>query len=111
MIEEPLHPLIADPWTYDLIALDWRLDPRDDRNDTLDLTLRRDGAQRRLRFIRPHNIKIDRRFHGSLSGFTIVDIRSRQWDDMKVEVKNNEQDPGITFVAADLIDLDQVDAK
>jgi hypothetical protein len=110
MNEEPFHPVISEPWTYDLVGMHWKLDPKDDRKDTLDLTLRKDGVVRRLRFLQPHNIKIDQSFHGNLGGFTILDVTSRQWDGINVEVKNYEQDPGLTFVAADVIELGDSDA-
>jgi len=106
MSSEPDHPVLAEPWTYELVAMHWKLDPRDDRDDYLDLTLRRGAEVRKLRFVRPQNIKIDQGFHGTLNGFVILDISNRQWDNLRVEVINFEQDPGITFVASHVIDFD-----
>lgn len=72
----------------------------------LDMTLRRGQVIRRLRFIRPKSLQIEKNFQYHGSGMMIMDIRHRQWEDVAVEVVNFEQDPGITLLAADVIDLD-----
>lgn len=54
---------------------------------------------RHMRFDGVTNLKIDEGFSGSLSGMEILDISARQWYCWRIEVRNTEQDPGITFLA------------
>jgi hypothetical protein len=72
----------------------------------VDLTFRKGDEVRRLRFLSPSNVQVDAGFCGQCSGLAIHDIRSRGWDRITVEVRNFEQDPGITFLAASVVDLD-----
>ena len=75
----------------------------------IDLTLRKGDEVRRLRFLSPSQVCIDAGFCGQCSGLAIHDIRSRGWDRITVEVRNVEQNPGITFLAASVVDLDAVE--
>ena len=105
MDEEPQHPILARPWTYDLIRIDWRPSPRVE-DAFIDLTLQKAETIRRLRFVSPTSVQVEKGFCGQCSGLMIQDIRNRGWDRIRIEVSNFEQDPGITFFAADVIDLD-----
>lgn len=107
MREYPPHSILAQPHTYELIRLDWQIDPHDNRNSCLDMTLQRGEVVRRLRFLRPTKVKIDSGFNGHCSGMMVLDIRNRGWEDLRVEVINVEPQPGITLYAADVVDLDQ----
>ena len=108
VIEEPDHPILPRPWTYDLVQVDWRSTPAI-AEGWLDLKFQKGAEQRRLRFLAPTEVQVDRGFMGQPTGLRIVDIRSRGWDRVGIEVLNFEQDPGITFFAADVVDLDEVE--
>lgn len=106
MDAEPQHPIIDKPWTYELERIDWRPSPMI-AESFIDLTFRRGDERRRLRFLSPTQVRVDQGFCGQCSGLAIHDIRKRGWDRVRIEVVNFEQDPGITFLAADVVDLDQ----
>jgi hypothetical protein len=105
---EPEHDILPRAWTYDLVRIDWRSTPAI-AEGWIDLTFQKGGEQRRLRFLAPTEVQVDRGFMGQPTGLRIVDIRSRGWDSVGVEVINFEQDPGITFFAPDIVDLDEVE--
>lgn len=60
------------------------------------------GRKRHLRFKAPRNLHIEEGFNGNLSGMAVMDISARGWDSTSIEVINFEQDPGITFLAANV---------
>jgi hypothetical protein len=103
---EPQHPILVEPWTYELERIDWRPSPAI-AESFLDLTFRRGSERRRLRFLSPTQVKVDQGFCGQSYGLAIHDIRRRGWDGVRIEVVNFEAAPGITFFAADVVDLDQ----
>ena len=106
--EEPSHPLLQKPWTYDLVRIDWRPSPAI-QETCIDLTFRKESVVRRLRFAAPSCVKIDEGFYGQCSGLEIFDIRARGWADIQIQVANFEQDPGITFFAESVVDLDHTE--
>jgi hypothetical protein len=106
---EPQHPILVEPWTYELERIDWRPSPAI-AESFLDLTFRRGSERRRLRFLSPTQVKVDQGFCGQSYGLAIHDIRRRGWDGVRIEVVNFESAPGITFYAADVVDLDQSDS-
>jgi hypothetical protein len=103
--DEPLHPILSAPWTYHLERIDWWPSPLMAKT-FIDLTFRKGDEVRRLRFLSPRNVHVDEGFCGQCHGLAIHDIRSRGWDGIAVEVINFEQNPGITFLAAGVVDLD-----
>jgi hypothetical protein len=109
MEDEPDHPILSRPWTYHLERIDWRPSPTI-AETWIDLTFCKGDERRRLRFIAPTAVEIEKDFRGQCSGLAIRDIRSRGWDGIRIEVVNFEQDPGITFFAADVVDLDDAEA-
>ncbi len=105
----PIHPIIDSPHNYEIIRFDLHNDPLDYRNTYLDLTLQQQQTIRRLRFLRPQRIVIDEGFPAATHGMIILDIRDRQWEDLRVEVADFEGNHGsVTFVAADVVDLDVI---
>jgi hypothetical protein len=48
---EPAHPIIEQPWEYELIALNWQYQPSDSGEPYIDLTLKKGAKVRRLRFL------------------------------------------------------------
>lgn len=104
--DSPIHPIIDRPGQYKIVRLDFNRDLNDARNSYLDLSLHRDGVTRRLRFLRPQRLVIEEGFPAATHGMIILDIRHRQWDDLRVEVADYEASRGaITFCAADVIEL------
>jgi hypothetical protein len=106
MDDEPNHPIIDEPWTYEIERIDWRPSPVT-ADSVIDLTFRKGEARRRLRFLSPTSVKVDEGFCGQCFGLAIRDIRGRGWDRVRIEVVNFEQDAGITFYAAAVVDLDR----
>ena len=105
--DRPIHPIIDSPHEYEIVRLDYHIDPDDSHNSFLDLVLRRGASTRRLRFFRPQRLVIEEGFPSSTHGMIILDIRDKQWDDLQVEVADFEASLGsITFCAAEVIDLD-----
>jgi len=103
----PIHPIIDRPHEYKISRFDYHNDLDEPRNSFIDLTLRRDDSERRLRFLRPQRLVIDEGFPSPTGGMIILDIRDRQWEDLRVEVADYEASHGsVTFCAADVIDLD-----
>jgi len=107
--DSPLHPIIDKPHQFQILRVDYQIDPDDYRNSFIDLVLRRGQVTRRLRFLRPQNLKIEEGFPFlATSGLQVLDISHRQLDDLTVEVSDFEATPGaISFYAAEVIDLDK----
>lgn len=106
-----VHPIIEHPHEYEIARFDYHNDLEDSRNSFIDLTLRRGATQRRLRFLRPQRLVIDEGFPAPTHGMLILDIRNRQWEDLRVEVADFEASHGsIKFCAADVVDLDAATA-
>lgn len=112
MLDDRLvHPIIEHPHKYEIVRLDYQCDRENPRDNYLDLSLRRDGVTRRLRFLRPQRLIIEEGFPAPTGGMEIFDIRHQQWDDIRVEVSDFEASHGaITSYAADVIDLDEVES-
>ena len=108
MDAEPQHPILSKPWTYELERVDWRPSPAT-AETYIDLTFRKGNQRRRLRFLSPTEVEVGKGFCGQCFGLAIHDIRSRGWDGLRIEVVNFEQGPGITFFAAEVIDLDEME--
>jgi hypothetical protein len=108
--DEPLHPILPAPWTYHLGRIDWWPSPLL-AETYIDLTFRKGDEVRRLRFLSPINVRVDEGFCGQCCGLAIHDVRSRGWDGITVEVLNFEQEPGITFLAASVVDLDVAESR
>jgi hypothetical protein len=95
----------------DLIDFRYKLDPDNYSNSYIELSVRsRAGLNRNLRFNQVSNLQIDSGFSGCLNGMVIIDISSRQWGRARVEVRNFEQDPGVSFLAQEMeVLLDEFD--
>ena len=106
----PIHPIIDRPHECEITRFDYHNDPDEPRNSFIDLTLRRGASERHLRFLRPERLVIDEGFPSPTHGMIILDIRDRQWNDLRVEVADFESSHGsVTFCASDVIDLDATD--
>ncbi|MCK5944792.1 MAG: hypothetical protein KAI24_22580 [Planctomycetes bacterium] len=100
------HSILPGAFRYDLERIDWH--PRFTLGEGfIDLVFRRGDERRRLRFMDPSQVQIDQGFNGQCSGMVINDISRRGWEGVRIEVVNFEQDPGITFYASGVVDLDR----
>lgn len=98
------HPILKSPHTYDLVRIDWKLGPFGEET-FMDLTFKKDRVTRILRFSSPSKVKVDEGYNGQGSGLEILDISRRGWDRKNIMVNNFENSAGITFYAADVMDL------
>ncbi len=103
---EPDHPVLAEPWKYDIVGLEYHADPDTPKEDCLILALRREGATRRLRFTGVRNLRLEEGFPGRTGGLCITDISARGWEDCGVEVDDFENSGGgIYFYARDVEEI------
>lgn len=91
--------LYADFSNTNLVDFHYHIDWQSWKESYIELVALGTAGKRRLRFLGVSNLRIDEGFSGSLSGMEIVDISDHQWDSAQIEVRNFEQDPGITFLA------------
>ena len=97
------EPLIMGGFSnFKLLDLNYHLDQVDIENSFIELKLINPSYQlRHLKFIWPTCLCIEEGFR--LSGMEINDISSWQWGNSRVQVRNFEQDPGITFLAKEMV--------
>lgn len=98
--EDPEHPILPQAWTYEIVGLRLEREPADGAEPHLDLTLRRGGDRRVLRFWSPQDLFIDRGGPGRTHGLVILDLRARQLDGLGVQVADFEPSPGTTTFSA-----------
>ena len=102
---DPDHPILPDPFRWELVEFTYRRDSHDGRESYIDLVLARDGEVRRLRFFAPRDLEITRGLPTS-SGLCILDVRGRQLDGLGVRVTSFEACPGApSFWAARVVEL------
>jgi hypothetical protein len=105
---DPDHPILADPYTWELVEFTYRRDPDRQREPYFDLVLTRGGRVRRLRFFSPRGLEICRGMPSAM-GMCILDVSRRQLDGLRVRVANFEQSSGApTFWAARVVDVTDV---
>jgi len=108
MEPDPHHPIIERPYEYAIADLRYHMG-LDGSEPFLDVTLVRGDTTRRLRFLSPQDLRIERGFPEPTGGMVILDVRGRQLDGVQVEVADWEASHGaITFYARDVVNLDTV---
>jgi hypothetical protein len=90
---DPDHPILRDPWAWELREFTYRRDPADWHESHIDIVFERGGVVRRLRFFAPQQVRISEGLPNTL-GMVILDVRGRQLDGLGVRVANYEQSPG-----------------
>jgi hypothetical protein len=104
---DPDHPIIDRPFEYEIVEFCYQNDPDDSRNTYLDLTLRRGTTVRRLRFLEPQDLEIEKGFPRPTGGMCILDVRHRPLEGIQVRVADFEASWGkVTFWAREALDLD-----
>ncbi len=96
------HPILPMSTHYRVERIDWHISPGE--ASYLELTLRRGDETRCLRFDQPQEVFIEKGYHGSYSGLTILNISGRGWED-KVQVLIDEAHPGMGFFASDVVEV------
>jgi hypothetical protein len=91
--------LLAGFSNMNLVDFHYHIDWQSWKESYIELIAQGQEGSRHLRFSGVSNLRIDEGFNGSLSAMEIVDISDRHWDSARIEVRNFEQDPGITFLA------------
>lgn len=103
---DPDHPIIDKPLQYQIVEFCYHHDPDDVGNSYVDMTLRRGDTLRRLRFLGPQELEIEKGFPQPTQGMCILDVRHRQLDGIGVRVADFEASWGkVTFWAHEVIDL------
>lgn len=104
--QEPLHPIVERPWSYEVVGLNFqRGDP--DQEPFVDVTLMRGDERRHLRFLSPHDIQIQGGLPTMSGGLVILDVSGRGMEGLAVMVEDFDAAQGsIRFFAREAIDLD-----
>jgi hypothetical protein len=99
------HPILPDPWRWELLEFTYHRDPADWQASYIDLVFARDSEVRRLRFFAPQDVEMSRGLPNSF-GMCILDVSGRQLEGLKVRVANFEQSYGApTFWAARVVEV------
>lgn len=102
---DPDHPILPDPFRWELVEFTYRRDPVDWRKSYIDLVLARDGIERRLRFFAPRDVELTRGLPNS-SGLYIQDVSGRQMEDVGVRVDSFESSWCVpSFWAASVVEV------
>jgi hypothetical protein len=102
---DPDHPILPDPWRWELLEFTYRRDPDDWQQSYIDMVFARDGEVRRLRFFAPQNLEMSRGLPSSV-GMCILDVNARQLEGLRVRVANFEESYGAPrFWAARVVEV------
>ncbi len=101
------HSIIKAPHNYRLIYFFYNCKSKNYLDHFIDIHLKNNNIIRRLRFIAPINLKIEKGFPLSTGGMEILDVSKNQLENINIEVRDFEANQGsITFDAKEIIDLD-----
>jgi hypothetical protein len=107
--DDPHHPILPDPYSWEVIEFTYRRDPDDWRGTYIDLLFARDGVERRLRFFAPREVEIPRGVSGVMGSWCrvyVADVRARQMEGIGVRVGSFEPDWCVpSFWAASVIEV------
>lgn len=102
--EDPDHPILAQPWRYTIKGLHYEI-PDDGSEPFLDLTLELGAERRKLRFLSPRELEIEKGFPHA-PGLVILDVSARGLDRLGVRVDDYEASwGGISFWARSVHEL------
>lgn len=105
MTEELRHHQVIDrPWEWEVVAFTYS---RLDTDPYAEVTFRRNGELRKLRFAAPQDLTVSEDFAkpGWPSNVYIADISSKRWDGITVEVGRFEQDAVFGLRAQKVLDV------
>jgi len=87
---------------FRLVDFRYHIDDSSWENNFIEIIATDSSKIRHLKFYRPYKLLIEEGFSGCLAGMEVIDISERQWFYAQIEVRNFEQDPGITFFAKNM---------
>lgn len=90
--EDPIHPILTDSYTWEIIEFTYRPNSADWREAFIDLLFSRNDMKRRLRFHGPKDIQLPQGIMGSWCRVAIFDVARRQLEDIRVRVIGYEPD-------------------
>jgi hypothetical protein len=88
--DDPYHPILPDPYSWELVEFTYRRDPANWRQTYIDLLFTRNGAERRLRFFAPQEVELPCGTMGSWCRVYVADASGRQLENMRVRVASFE---------------------
>ena len=101
------HKIIDAPFKYKVVDFHYHRSMDDPYDRWIDMTLQKGDEIRRLRFIRPVKLSIEKGFP-ECPGLYIADLSKDGLEDIKVRVGDFEAgDGGISFWAASVLDLEK----
>lgn len=83
----PDHPVLVEPWTFDVLGLNYLADKDGHEGDVLKLVLEREGTEVALRFTGVHELETGPEFPHSYLGLEILDVSHLGWVHSKVRVQ------------------------
>lgn len=109
-MNDSLHPILKDAHTYRIIGLYYDCSHEDFLQHTLDIHFKKDEVTRRLSFLAPQNLSIEKGFPIPTHGLEILNVRDRKLEHIRVSVRDFEASQGsISFDALDVVDIDEIE--
>jgi hypothetical protein len=106
--EDPFHPILEEPWEYEIFTLSFWQWKDGESESFIDLTLKRGDIFRHFRFYSPQSLEIEKGFPSSAGGFRILDVSKRGWEGLGVRVDDFEGSWGaVRFWAREVIEIGQ----
>ena len=104
-MKDKIHPIIYRPHLYEITYVGFHTDRNDFSNSYIDIHFVKGEESKKLRFFEPTEVEVEKGFYGDNNGMEILDITDRQYDGVGIEVRNFEQDAGITFLAREVKEI------
>ena len=103
--EAPDHPVLAEPWRYEIAEFHLVTDPSQAQPPRIDLVLRKGEQLQRLRFEGVRHVQIEPEFWYPNIGLEILDVSDRGWEGIGVRVNSFEGDE-LRFWARSVVALE-----
>lgn len=105
---DPYHPILPDPYSWELVEFTYRRDPDDWRETYIDLLFAQNGAERRLRFFAPREVELPCGTMGGWCRVFVADATGRQMEGMRVRVGSFEPDWCVpSFWSASVVEVSE----
>ena len=100
------HPIIQKPFEFDIIGFNLDCSSFDESEHSLTITFRKNEIIKKLKFIEPKEISIEKGFPTPTRGLVIWDISNQQLEDINIQVADIEASHGaLNFYAKDVIEI------
>jgi hypothetical protein len=107
--QDPDHAILPDAWKWEIVGLRVELDPLDEVESYLDLTLRLGHDRQILRFWSPRDLCIEAGGPRMTHGLMILDVSARSLEGIGVRVDDFEASSGsVRFIARCVVRHDAV---